>query len=94
MIIEELQVCFTHVEFSKKGGHKPLYACGTHFIAHKVPAMDRLINRFRAYINHLIALVDNPNTKPVDRKQVNGYLLKWRDAKVLLESAYLCDKVE
>ena len=29
-IIEELQACFTHVEFPKKGGHKPGFHTGFH----------------------------------------------------------------
>ena len=55
-VIEELQTCFTIEEFPKKGGHKLLRACGTRFIAHKVAALDRLIDRFGAHLNHLTVL--------------------------------------
>ena len=90
-VIEELQACFTTEEFPKKGGHKPLRACGTRFVVHKVAALDRLIDRFGAYLNHLTMLVDDPKTKPVDRQKLKGYVLKWRDTRMLLGSAYFCD---
>ena len=90
-VIEELQACLTRAEFPKKGGHKPLRACGTRFIAHKVAALDRLLDRFGAYLNHLTTLVADPKTKLVDRQRLKGYILQWRDARMLLGSAYFCD---
>ena len=90
-IIEELQACFTPVEFPKTGGHKPLHACGTRSVAHKVAALDRLLNHFGAYLSHLTMLTEDPKTKPADRQKLKGYLLKWRDGKMILGSAYFCD---
>ena len=90
-VIEELQCCLTTEEFPTKGGHKPVRACGTRFIAHKVAALDRLIDRYGAYLNHLTALTEDSKTKPADRQRLKGYILKWRDAKMLLGSAYFCD---
>ena len=37
-------------------GNRPLHACGTRFVSHKVSAISRFIVRYSAYINHLIAL--------------------------------------
>ena len=91
VVIEELQACFTHTEFPKKGGHKPLRACGTRFVAHKVAALDRLIDRFGAYLSHLTNLIDDPRTKPIDRQKLKGYVLKWREGNMLIGSAYFCD---
>ena len=90
-VIEELQACFTHTEFPTKSGHKPLRACGTRFVPHKVAALDRLIDHFGPYLSHLINLIDDPRTKPVNRQNLKGYLLKWRDGNMLLGSAYFCD---
>ena len=53
--------------------------------------MDRLLDHYGAYLNHLTMLVDDPKTKPVDRQKLKGYVLKWRDARMLLGSAYFCD---
>ena len=75
----------------QKGGLKALRACGTRFVAHKVAALDRLLNRFGAYLSHLTMLIDDPRTRSVDRQKSKGYLLKWRDANMLLGSAYFCD---
>ena len=90
-VIEELQACFTHTEFPKKGGHKPLRACRTRFVAHKVAALSRLIDRFGAYLSHLTNLIDDPRTKPVDWQKLKGYVLKWWDGNMLHGSAYFCD---
>ena len=90
-VIEELQACLTTQEFSKKGGSRPVRACGTRFITHKVAALDRYIDRFGAYVGHVTSLVEDSKTKAVDRQRLKGYVLKWRDAKMLLGSAYFCD---
>ena len=48
----ELGACLDQSEFpaSKTGGSRPPSACGTRFIAHKVAALERLIDRFGAYL--------------------------------------------
>ena len=79
------------IQFPKKGGHKPLRACGTCFVAYKVAALDRLTDCFGAYFSHLTNLIDDPRTKPVDRQILKGYVLKGRDGNMLLGSAYFCD---
>ena len=35
-------------------GSRPLCACGTRFITHKVASINRLLDKYGAYINHLI----------------------------------------
>ena len=49
-------VFFSQSEFPDGGGIRPLRACGTRFIAHKVCALDR----FGAYLNHLLTLIEDP----------------------------------
>ena len=34
---------------------------------------------------------DDPKTKPVDCQKLKGYVLKWRDSRMLLGSAYFSD---
>ena len=50
-IVEDLKQCMEDTEMPTKGGVGPLRACGTRFIAHKVSALTRLVNRFGAYIS-------------------------------------------
>ena len=48
----------------------------------------------RGYLNHLLALIENPTTKPVDRQKLKGYITKWRDCKVLLGCALFHDTLK
>ena len=66
-------------------------ACGTRFIAHKVCALERILDRFGAYLNHLLALIEDPKTKLVDRQKLKGYITRWKDSKVLLGCAIFHD---
>ena len=42
-------------------------------------------------MNHLIALIENPTTKPFDRQKLMGYVTKWKECKVLLGCALFHD---
>ena len=74
-----------------KGGVRPLRACGTRFIAHKVSALTRLVDRFGAYLSHLIALSEDRSLKSVDRQKLKGYVLRWQKSKFLLGCAFFHD---
>ena len=49
-----------------KGGTKPLRACGTRFVAHKVA---QLIDRYVAYLNHLMMLSQDRKVKSSDKEK-------------------------
>lgn len=49
------------------------------------------MDRFRAYLNHLIALTEHSKTKPSDKEKLKGYITKWRDCKILLGCAVFHD---
>lgn len=74
-----------------QGGVCPLRECGTRFITHKVAALERVIDRFGAYLSHMIALTEDTSLKAVDRQKVKGYVLKWQDSKILLGCALFHD---
>ena len=40
---------------------------------------------------HLSGLVEDSSVRAVDRQKIKGYMLKWRDAKMLLGCAYFHD---
>lgn len=90
-IVFELKSCFEQSEVPLKGGIRPLRACGTWFIAHKVAALERMIDRFGAYLTHFVAMTEDDSVKAVDKQKINGYILKWRDSKVLLGCAFFHD---
>ena len=83
-VVEDLKCCLDSSYFPSEGCTRPLRACGTRFISHKVVALERLLDQFGAYLNHLIALSEDCTTKSVDEKKLKGYVTQWRDSKVLL----------
>ena len=74
-----------------EGGNRPLRACGTRFIAHKVVALARLVDHFGPYISHLTSLTEDVTVRPADRQKITGYIRKWRNAKMLIGCAYFHD---
>ena len=93
-IVEELKFCLEADDFPSEGGTRPLRACGTRFIAHKVAALERLLDRFGAYLNHLISLTEDPTTKSDDKQKLKGYISKWRESKILLGCAVFHDIIK
>ena len=90
-VVQELKACLEPTEIPKEGGSRPLRACGTRFIAHKVAALGRLIDRFGAYLSHLTAMTEDSSIKDVDRQKFKGYIQKWQNSKVLLGCAFFHD---
>ena len=92
-VIEELGNCLDVAEFSARGGSRPLRASGTRFVAHKVAALGRFIDKYGAYLNHLTTLVGDSSQRlhSLDRQKLKGYVKKWRDSKILLGCAVFHD---
>ena len=90
-IVEELKECLERRDDIPDRGNRPLRACGTRFVAHKVAALGRLIDRYGAYLAHLTALTEDPKVKSVDKEKMRGYIMKWRDCKLLLGCALFHD---
>ena len=86
-VVSELKSCLEPHEFPKKGGNIPLRASGTRWVSHKVVAIGRLLDRYGAYIAHLITLIEDPAVKSIDKQKLKGYVLQWRNAKVILGCA-------
>ena len=49
------------------------------------------MDRFGAYISHLIAMTEDPSVKPADKEKMKAYVKKWQDSKVLLGCAFFHD---
>ena len=90
-VITEMQACFGDSEFSVEGGNRPIRACGTRFIAHKVSALNRFIERYGAYFNHMTSLSQDKTTKATDRPKLKGYVLRWRKSRILFGFAVFHD---
>lgn len=90
-IVIELKSCLDPSDFPSECGSRPIRASGTRFIAHKVNALERLLDRYGAYINHMISSAEDPTTKAADKQKLKGYIKKWRDGKLLLGFALFHD---
>lgn len=64
-VITELKACFTEEVVPSLRGNRPLRACGTRFVSHKVAALERVIDLFGAYLGHINALANDPKVKSV-----------------------------
>ena len=89
-VVDELRQCLEDGDMPNRG-NRPLRASGTHFVAHKMAALGRLIDWYGAYLAHLTALIEDPRVKSVDREKLRGYARKWRDSKMLLGCALFHD---
>ena len=72
-------------------GVKPVRACGTRWVCHKLSAMKRALSKYGAYTAHLATLSEDASVKPADWAKFKGYLSKWGDAKYLLGCAVFVD---
>ena len=85
-----LRQCLEESDMPNRG-NRPLRACGTCFVVHKVAALGHLINHYRAYLPHLTSLIEHPKVKSVDKKKLRGYIRKRWDTKMLLGCALFHD---
>ena len=83
IIIEDLKEIFSF----PKGGNLPVRCQGTRWVSHKRKSLQRVLDRYGAYIAHLIALTEDRSIKAEDRERCRGYLHKWKQPKILIGCA-------
>ncbi|KAL5506170.1 hypothetical protein EMCRGX_G007757 [Ephydatia muelleri] len=86
-IVEDLR----HVFEFPKGGDVPIRSQGSRWIDHKRKALQRVVDRYGAYIAHLTTLAEDPSVKPDDRAKLNGYLKKWMQFRIIFGCALYVD---
>ena len=86
-VVEELRACLEPSEMPLQGGRRPLRACGTRFVAHKVATLGRLVDRFAAYLCHLAAMTEDRSIRSTDRQKLKGYLMKWQSSSLVVLSS-------
>ena len=69
------------------GGTTPVRSQGSRWITHKRKALQRVIDRYGAYMCHLATLSEDSSLKSEDRACISGYLRKWSDTKILIGCA-------
>ena len=88
-VVVSLRECLEKDEMysSRTKGNRPLRACETRFVSHKVAAINRFIEHYGAYINHLISLTEDSSVKPADKQKLKGYIGKWKEVKIIFGCA-------
>ena len=71
-IVEDLKEVW---EFSS-GGNLPVRSEGSRWISFKRKALQRIVDRYGAYLNHMIALSEDSSVKSVDKARLRGYIDK------------------
>ena len=71
-------------------GIKPVKSTGTRWIDHKLRAMERLVEKFGLYTQHLENVLESIRSSK-DKAILQGKFNKLIDSKVLLRSAFFLD---
>ena len=74
-----------------EGGNLPVRCQGTRWINHKRRALQRIVDRYGAYIMHLNALESDSTVKAADRSKLKGYLRKWSQGRMLIGCSMYVD---
>ena len=86
-IVEDLKEVW---EFAD-GGDLPVRSEGSRWINHKRKALQRLVDRYGAFLNHVTTLAEDRSIKSTDQARLQGYLKKWKQSKVLIGAAMYVD---
>lgn len=87
-IVEDLK----HVLEFPKGGDIPIHSQESRWIDHKRKALQRVFDRYGAYIAHLTTLAEDHKVKPDDRAKLKGYLKKkWMQFRIIFGCALYVD---
>ena len=79
--------------FSKMYDHsiqKPYNSYGTRWIAHKIKAMEIVLNNYGVYIKHLESLA-HTGSQALKRADIVGEATKWKNAKFPIHLAIYLD---
>lgn len=89
-LVNDLKEVFEFPE----GGNLPVRAHGSRWITYKRRALQRVVDRYGAYLSHLATLIEDTSIKSTDRQRLKGYLLKWREARMIIGSALYTDAIK
>ena len=76
---------------SLRGGDTPIRSEGSRWISHKRQALQRIIDRYGAYMTHLESLAEDHSVSSIDRARLKGYLSKWQQGKMLIGCSMYVD---
>ena len=68
-------------------GNLPVRSEGNCWINHKRKALQRLVDRYGAFLNHVTTLAEDQSIKSTDQARLKGYLKWWKQSKALIGAA-------
>ncbi len=83
VIVEELKEVFELPE----SGNIPIRSEGSRWITHKRRALQRVLDRYGAYLSHLNVLAEDNSIQAEDRARIKGYCRKWSEYNILVGCA-------
>lgn len=89
-LVDDLKEVFEFPE----GDDFPMRAHASRWITYKSKALQRVVDRYGAYLIHLTALTEDASIKSTDRQHLKRYLLKWREAKMIIGCALYTDALK
>jgi len=89
--LEEIVKDLKEVYEFPKGGNKPIRSQGSRWINHKRKAIQRVVDRYGAYISHLITLSEDNSVKADERARIKGYLKTWSKYSTIVGCALYVD---
>ena len=77
-------------------GNLPVHvrAHGSRWITYKQKALQRVVDRCGAYRSHLATLIEDRSIKSMDRQRLKGFLLKYREARMIIGCALYTDALK
>ena len=76
------------------GGDLPVRSEGSRWINHKRKALQRLVDRYGCFLNHLATLSVDQSINSTDRARLKGYLRKWKQSRILIGAALYVDALK
>jgi len=89
--LEEVVKDLREVYEFPKGGNKPIRLQGSRWINHKCKALQRVVDRYGAYIGYLITLSKDSSVKADERDRIKGYLKTWATYSTIVGSTLYVD---
>ena len=75
-------------------GNLPVRAHGSRWITYKWKALQRVVDRYGAYLSHLATLIEDRSIKSIDKQHLKGFLLKYREARMIIGCALYTDALK
>ena len=72
-------------------GLKPIRASGTRWLAHKINAINRILDKYGLYLTHLENVATDKSYSKEQNSKLKGYLKEWKTTKMLLHLCFYVD---